>query len=87
MKHQSSAGMAPFMVFFMSGRPGLGLLTLLMQVSLVLWPTASRWAKEAQEQDNIRHLLQELSETYRPALVTAAEPAYPVITKKFRQPA
>ncbi len=87
MKHPSSAGIIPCMSFFLSGRPGLGVLTLLMQVSLFLWPTAARWAKEVQEQDNIKRLLLELSETYRPAMIATAEPAYPAISKKFQQPA
>jgi hypothetical protein len=87
MKHPSSAAIMPCMSFFLSGRPALGVLTLLMQISLLLWPTAARWAKEVQEQDNIKQLLEELSETYRPALVTAAGPAYPAIAKKFQQPA
>jgi hypothetical protein len=87
MKHPGLAAIMPCMSFFLSGRPALGVLTLLMQVSLLLWPTAARWAKEMQEHDNIKKLLQELSETYRPALVAADEPAYPAISKKFQQPA
>ena len=87
MKHPSSAGIVPCMIFFLSGRPALGVLTLFMQVSLFLWPTATRWAREVQEQDSVKRMLQELSETYRPAMIATAEPAYPAITKKFRQPA
>ncbi len=87
MKHPSSVGIAPCMTFFLSGRLALGVLTLLMQVSLLLWPMAVRWAKEVKEQDNIQRLLQGLSETYRPVLVSTAGPVYPATFKKFQQPA
>lgn len=87
MKHPDSAGILPCMTFFLSGRPALGGLTLLMQVSLFLWPTAARWAKEVREQDDLKRMLQELSEVYRPAQISGVQPAYPAITKKFQQPA
>lgn len=87
MKQLHSAGVMPCMIFFQSGRLGFGILTALMQFSLLLWPTAARWAKETQEQDNIKLMLNELSETYRPAMVTGSEPAYPAVSKKFSQPA
>jgi len=87
MKHRSSVGIAPCMAFFLSGRPARGVLALMMQVSLLLWPAAAHWAKMVQEQDNIQRFLQELSETYRPALASTAGPAYPAISKTFQQPA
>lgn len=87
MKHPSSVGLAPCMAFFLSGRPACGVLALMMQVSLLLWPAAVHWAKKVKEQDGIQRLLQELSETYRPALASTAGPVYPAISKTFQQPA
>ena len=65
-------------------RPGLGVLTSLMQASVFLWPTAACWAKEAEEQDNIKRLLRELSEAHGPAMASADDSAYPMISKKFQ---
>ena len=87
MNHSRSVDFVPFLTFFASGRFSIGFLTMLMQMSLFLWPTATRWAREAREQENVQKLLKELSETHRPPLASASKVAYPEITKKFRQPA
>ena len=67
MLSSRSVDFAPFLTFLVSGRVAYALLAVLMQSSLVFWPTAARWAREAREQETIHKLLMELSETHRPA--------------------
>lgn len=87
MNRSRSDVFAPFLKFFASGRLAFGFLAMLMQVSLLLWPAASRWAKKAREREEIEKLLQELSETHRPALSAVTKIIYPEVAKKIQQPA
>jgi hypothetical protein len=68
----------PCSSFFAEGRFVLACVALLMQLSLVLWPTAARWAQRTDEQSGMEKMLAELSETHR--IDPYARP-----TKKFRQ--
>jgi hypothetical protein len=72
----------PCAVFFRAGRilPGIGVL--LMQISLVFWPMASRMARGMNEQSAVERLLAELSERHRLPVDPYAKPA-----KRFRQAA
>ncbi len=70
----------PCAVFFAEGRPVAGVVALLLQATLVLWPVAARWAFISQERSGIERLLGELSETNR----LAVDP-YGAVPKKFRQ--
>jgi len=72
--------MLPCSSFFSEGRIFLGVLALLMQLSMVLWPMAARWANRTAEQSGMERMLAELSETHR------LDP-YSMPRKKFRQPA
>ena len=67
MDYSRSVNFAPFLTFFELRRFVFVLLAVLMQSSLFLWPIASRWAREAREQETLQKLLNELSETHRPA--------------------
>jgi len=70
----------PCSSFFNEGRLFLGILALLMQVTLILWPVAAQWANKTAERSGVEKLLAELSETHRRNI----DP-YAVPTKKFRQ--
>jgi hypothetical protein len=70
----------PCASFFSEGRLFLGLIVLLMQCTLVLWPVAAWLSKRTSESTGVERLLAELSETHR---VTSDPYARP--TKKFRQ--
>jgi hypothetical protein len=70
----------PCAVFFTSGRAGAGLLALTMQLSLLLWPVASRWARGSHEQRNIERMLVQLTQPYRPVVIPDDKPV-----KRFRQ--
>lgn len=72
----------PCASFFASGRMVLGLLALVMQMSLVLWPLASKWARGTVDQSNIERMLAELSEANRVPVDPYAQPL-----KRFRQAA
>ncbi len=75
------AKILPCAVFFSEARPVAGGMALLLQVSLVFWPLAARWAAQACERAGIERLLNELSETNR----APEDPyRYPAV-KKFRQ--
>jgi hypothetical protein len=67
-------------VFFAQGRVASGLLALLMQVSLVLWPAATRWARSAIEKSGVEKFLAELAAENHVKPDPYAQP-----TKKFRQ--
>ncbi len=69
----------PCAVFFAEGQPLKGLVALLMQISLILWPLASHWAGRTAEHSGVERLLAELSRTHRPPADPYAPPA-----KKFR---
>jgi hypothetical protein len=70
----------PCASFFTEGRIFAGITALLMQLSLVFWPAAARWAKVADEQSGMEKMLAELSETHRAPVDPYSRP-----TKKFRQ--
>ena len=70
----------PCTSFFAEGRILAGMAALLMQLSLVFWPVASRWARVTDNQSGMEKMLAELSETHR----TKADP-YSKPPKKFRQ--
>jgi hypothetical protein len=72
----------PCTSFFSEGRLFLGLVALLMQMSLVFWPVAARWANRTAERSGMERMLAELSEAYRLPDDPYARPA-----KRFRQPA
>jgi hypothetical protein len=72
----------PCASFFTEGRILAGVVALLMQLSLVFWPAAARWARATDEQSGMEKRLAELSEAHR----TQIDP-YSTPTKKFRQPA
>ncbi len=66
----------PCVTFFRAGRGGMGVTALFMQVSLFLWPTAVRMAREYSESHAVARMLTTLSETY-----TAVQP---VPRKRFK---
>lgn len=70
----------PCASFFTEGRILAGVVALLMQLSLVFWPMAARWARVAGEHSGKEKMLAELSAAHR----TQADP-YSRPTKKFRQ--
>ena len=72
----------PCMVFFAAGQTGTGVLTLLMQLSLVFWPTAAGMARQFVESSGRQQLLSELSARHRRSGDPYAGPV-----KKFRQTA
>ncbi len=70
----------PSGVFFSAGRSLAGVAALLMQISLILWPFAVRWARRSNEQSGKDRILAELSDQHR------LDP-YARTHKKFRQTA
>jgi hypothetical protein len=73
----------PCASFFSAGRIGAGFLALLMQLSIVLWPLAAKWARGTQNQSNIERMLAELAEAHR----VPVDPYAAVPMKRFRQAA
>jgi hypothetical protein len=80
--HLRSDVWLPCASFFSTGRVVLGLLALVMQVSLVFWPLATKWARGMVDQSNIERMLAELSEANRVPVDPYAQPM-----KRFRQAA
>ncbi len=74
------SAMFPSGVFFSAGRSLAGIAALLMQISLILWPLAVRWARRSVEQSGKDKILAELSDQHR------LDP-YVRASKKFRQTA
>ncbi len=72
----------PCAVFFRAGRVFSGIGVLLLQLSLVFWPVASRMARGMNEQSGVERLLAELSERHRLPADPYGKPA-----KRFRQAA
>ncbi len=62
MKSFNLAKFLPCAVFFANGRAVGGVVALLMQATVVLWPVASRWALQLEERKGIEALLDELSD-------------------------
>jgi hypothetical protein len=69
-------------MFFASGRTMAGVAALLMQLTLVLWPVATRWARRVHEVSAREQLLAELSSRHYVPVDPYARPS-----KKFRQTA
>jgi hypothetical protein len=70
----------PCVALFADNRPIAGIIAILLQATVVLWPVAARWAYLSHERTGIERLLGELSETNR----MAVDP-YGNTSKKFRQ--
>jgi len=70
----------PGVALFADGRPVAGCIAFLLQVSIIFWPIAARWAYVSHERSGIERLLGELSETNR----LTVDP-YGAAPKKFRQ--
>lgn len=70
----------PFIALFADGRPVAGAVAFLLQLSLIFWPVAARWAYVSHERLGIERLLGELSETNK-----VTHDPYSRMPKKFRQ--
>jgi hypothetical protein len=68
--------------FFATGRYVAGIIALLLQLTLVMWPLAVKWARGQHEQTNIERMLAALSETHRVPVDPYAQPL-----KTFRKAA
>jgi hypothetical protein len=55
----------PCLTFFAAGRLARGLLILLMQVTVLFWPTAARMAREFDEARLLDRMLTEISQSYK----------------------
>ncbi len=71
----------PCSAFFTEGRIFAGTMALLMQLTLILWPVAARWARSTGQQTGMEKKLAELSETHR----VHVDPYAKQPEKKFRQ--
>ncbi len=71
----------PFAALFGQGRIFAGIVAFFMQLTLVLWPAAARWARVKGEQTGMEKKLAELSETHR----VHVDPYAKQPEKKFRQ--
>lgn len=71
----------PCAAFFAEGRIYAGFVAFFMQLSVVLWPVAARWARAKGERAGVEKKLAELSETHR----VHADPYAKQPEKKFRQ--
>ena len=76
-----STALMPCTAFFAEGRVFAGITALFMQLTLILWPVAARWARATGEQTGMEKKLAELSETHR----VHADPYAKQPEKKFRQ--
>ncbi len=76
MKSFNLTKFLPCAVFFANGRVASGVIALLMQATLVLWPVASRWAFQLQERQGIEALLDELSDVHGMGSAYASGAAY-----------
>jgi hypothetical protein len=54
----------PCMVFFKAGKTGAGIATLLMQLSILLWPVAIAMARAARKQSAIETILADYATQY-----------------------
>jgi hypothetical protein len=72
----------PCAKFFSQGRVFFGVSALLMQLSLVFWPAATRWARAIGTRSEVDRLLAEFSAAHR-----LPEDPYPAPTKRFRRAA
>jgi hypothetical protein len=65
----------PCASFFSNGQLWFGVVALAMQLSVVYWPAAVRWAWRAQEQSGVEQLLAEFSTAYHVPADPYAAPA------------
>jgi len=65
----------PCSLFFAAGRTMLGITVLLMQLSVVLWPVASSWARQFVRETQMEKRLDELVRDYRVALPLDGQPS------------
>jgi len=79
MQMRISDRLLPCLTFFKAGKAVSGLTNLAMQLSVVLWPSASRQSQEFNERRGVEMLLGQLSETYKVPMAHLA-PA-----KRFRK--
>jgi hypothetical protein len=70
----------PCTAFFAVNRFGAGVLTIFMQLSLVFWPSAAKWARSLTSKSDIDRVLAHFAETHR--VDPYSQPA-----KKFRRAA
>jgi len=70
--------LVPCVSFFSAGRPAFGIITLLMQLSLIFWPAAAIFARRAGSNPDVDRKLAEFAEVHK--VDPYAKPA-----KKFRQ--
>jgi hypothetical protein len=80
MKTSNLHGILPCAALFSRGRTVQGLAALLMQLSLVFWPAASRWSRRLTERAGVEEHLAAFADAYGPPAEKYAAPA-----KKFRQ--
>jgi hypothetical protein len=60
-----SSALFPCGVFFARGQVGMGIVTLLMQITIVLWPVAASMAGKTSSAENVDSVLAQLSETHK----------------------
>jgi TM2 domain-containing membrane protein YozV len=72
--------LVPCVSFFAAGRPVAGIVTLLMQLSIIFWPAAAIWARRAGRNPDVDRKLAEFAEVHK------VDP-YMQPAKKFRQAA
>jgi hypothetical protein len=75
-----SSDLLPCASFFAVGRIGRGIVTLVMQLSLIFWPVAASWARELNSRTEVNRMLAQFSEAHR--VDPYGQPA-----KKFRRAA
>jgi hypothetical protein len=56
--------LSPCVTFFSAGRPGAGSLSLLMQMTILLWPFAFAWARHYKRAAGVKQVLTDFSVTY-----------------------
>jgi hypothetical protein len=60
-----SSDLIPCASFFAEGRTAAGILALLMQMSLIFWPTAAVWARRVNDRSGVDRILAEFAEVHR----------------------
>jgi hypothetical protein len=73
-----SSDFLPCASFFAEGRTAAGILALIMQMSLIFWPSAAVWARKVAVRSDVDRVLAHFAETHR------VDP-YLQPTKKFRR--
>jgi hypothetical protein len=63
--HFEKSSVLPCLTFFAAGRVVPGLLTLLMQMTVLFWPVAARMAREFDEARGLERMLSEISQSYK----------------------